>query len=89
MRSDDLQGVDFDFRAFSHPASARTKIAMELAMSHQWKGSDFLALALIDLLSVVGRIFSGRLEAVESTRQSDDNTNKKQSSDCANPPKGF
>ena len=67
VRSDDLQGVDFDFRAFSHPASARTKIAMELAMSHHGKGSDFLALALIELSAVVGRIFSGRLEAVESS----------------------
>ena len=60
--------MDFDFRAFSHPASARTKIAMELAMSHHGKGADSLVLALIELSAVVGRIFSGRIEAVESSR---------------------
>ena len=57
--------VDLDFRAFSHPASARTKIVMELAMSHHGKGADSLDLPLIELSAVVVRIFSGRLEAVE------------------------
>lgn len=60
VRSDDLQGVDFDFRAFSHPASTRTKITTKLAMSHHGKGTDFSVMTSVGLTATDERGFSAR-----------------------------
>lgn len=63
-RSDDLQGVDFDFRVFSQATSARAKMTTELTMSHHGKGVGFSVMASDDLLSTGERDFSGRSREV-------------------------